>query len=152
MNTDHARPQVSAGAIIRDEQGRVLIVKPTYRERWNLPGGRINTGEIPSQACRREIHEELGLDLNVGRLLATAYFVLPDGTAHVYFGFDGGLVSAIEQRSIRIQEAEIEQFRFAAPEEISPDDIPPIVRPLWEAALKALTSGDQLFLEVDTRK
>ena len=49
-------------ALIRD--GRVLLVRrarPPYRGRWTLPGGRVEPGEDPTQAARREIEEELGL-------------------------------------------------------------------------------------------
>ncbi|SEO93588.1 NUDIX domain-containing protein [Actinacidiphila rubida] len=53
---------LGAAAIITDQIGRVLLVRPTYREddRWLLPGGALEAGEHPMDACRREVAEELG--------------------------------------------------------------------------------------------
>lgn len=136
----------SAGAVITDAQGRILIVKPTYKEGWNLPGGRIEPGETPSDACQREIHEELGLHLNVGRLLVDAKLLTPAGE-HVYYVFDAGWLTDEQKAAIRVQESEIEQHQFSAPEDIGPDQIPPAARPMWEATLKALSGTEPEVLE-----
>jgi 8-oxo-dGTP diphosphatase len=40
--------------------GRVLLVKPTYRDHWALPGGYLEAGEYPQDGCARELHEGLG--------------------------------------------------------------------------------------------
>lgn len=67
---DRAIP-VSAGALIFDGQGQLLILKPTYKKGWTIPGGVMEpTGESPWQACRREVAEECGLDVQFGRLIA----------------------------------------------------------------------------------
>lgn len=63
-----ARPRVAAGALIRNDAGEILLVKPTYKEGWEIPGGYVEPGESPKAACEREIREELGLDLEVGQL------------------------------------------------------------------------------------
>jgi 8-oxo-dGTP diphosphatase len=55
-----AHPRVAAGALFCDDAGRVLLVKPTYKEGWDLPGGYVEPGETPTEACVREIKEELG--------------------------------------------------------------------------------------------
>src|SRR6202042_1722416 len=51
----------AAGALFTDDAGRVLLVKPNYRDHWSLPGGILEEGEPPHEACRREVLEELGL-------------------------------------------------------------------------------------------
>src|SRR5271155_4466384 len=61
---------VAAGALITDPAGRILLVKPNYRDHWTLPGGICEHGEPPHAGCAREIAEELGLDLEVSALLA----------------------------------------------------------------------------------
>jgi 8-oxo-dGTP pyrophosphatase MutT (NUDIX family) len=54
-----------AGAILHDEHGRFLIVRPSYRDdTWEIPGGGLEDSEFPWQGARREIKEELGLDPN----------------------------------------------------------------------------------------
>jgi ADP-ribose pyrophosphatase YjhB (NUDIX family) len=51
---------MAATAFFRDEQGRVLLVNPSYKETWDLPGGAVKAEESPHAACRREVAEELG--------------------------------------------------------------------------------------------
>lgn len=57
-----ATPRVAAGALFLDSGGRVLLVHPTYKDIWDIPGGYVERGESPAAACRREVAEELGLD------------------------------------------------------------------------------------------
>src|SRR4051794_36106255 len=52
-----------AAAIVVREDGRVLLVKPTYRLGWGLAGGFLRRGEQPMDAVRRELTEEVGLAL-----------------------------------------------------------------------------------------
>ena len=68
------RPSVrtAAGAILFHAD-RLLIVKPTYRDYWMFPGGQSVPNESPRQTCRREIREELGLDIEPGQLLCLDY-------------------------------------------------------------------------------
>jgi ADP-ribose pyrophosphatase YjhB (NUDIX family) len=63
---------VGAVAVIRDADGRVLLVRQTYhrREMWGAPGGWVGRGETPRQAAARETFEEVGLKVSVGRVLA----------------------------------------------------------------------------------
>jgi ADP-ribose pyrophosphatase YjhB (NUDIX family) len=66
----HPAPVMAADALIRDESGRVLLVEPSYKEGWDLPGGMVDDEE-PVAALERELYEELGIrGARVGRLLA----------------------------------------------------------------------------------
>ena len=58
-----------AFAIIRDENGHVLLSHRTDHDIWNLPDGLVEEGELPSEAVIREIREETGLSAVVGRLI-----------------------------------------------------------------------------------
>ncbi|MSQ11834.1 MAG: NUDIX hydrolase [Dehalococcoidia bacterium] len=64
---------VAAGAVVRDEQGKVLLVKhvPAYQSRWAgkwiCPGGRLQMGEEIRSAVVREVREETGLDVELTR-------------------------------------------------------------------------------------
>ncbi|MEU8961044.1 NUDIX hydrolase [Streptomyces sp. NPDC048491] len=147
MNTSPARPTMSAAAVLSNGDGEYLIVKPGYRTGWNLPGGGLDEGETPRQACSRELKEELGIEQTPGRLLASAY-VHTTGGAHIYWVFDGGTLTAAQQEAMVLQEGELTAFRFSTPGEISPDEIPPSRRPLWKAAVDALTDGSTAHLEV----
>src|SRR5690606_12767250 len=54
------RKRVSAGCLLFDEAGRLLIVNPTYKDGWEIPGGAVEANESPLDGCIREIREELG--------------------------------------------------------------------------------------------
>lgn len=105
----------AAGALLTDPDGNVLLVKPYYRDHWSLPGGMVDHGETPEAACAREITEELGLDLPVGRLLvidwAPAFARRPRPIT--YFLFDAGVLG--RTRTIQLQEAELDQYAFISP-------------------------------------
>lgn len=66
-------------AIIRDADGRILLVEHAFRRRypWALPGGWMNRGESPEQALVREVHEETGLTITIDRIVAAHVFDLP---------------------------------------------------------------------------
>lgn len=60
-------PKYTVGAIclIERSDGRVLLVRQTYRNRWGLPGGLVARRESPAEAARREVAEEVGLDVDL---------------------------------------------------------------------------------------
>ena len=61
---------VAAGAVVRDPAGRLLLVQRANDPeagRWTLPGGRVEIGETPAAAAAREVAEETGLRVAVGR-------------------------------------------------------------------------------------
>jgi 8-oxo-dGTP diphosphatase len=65
---------VCAGAVIRDDEGRLLMVQRGHepaRGTWSLPGGRVESGETLEQAAAREVLEETGLVVCVGALIQT---------------------------------------------------------------------------------
>ena len=68
-NAKQARKRVSADVILRDGRGRILLVDPRYKPDWDLPGGMAEANEPPADAVRRELCEELGLEVRVGSLL-----------------------------------------------------------------------------------
>src|SRR6266511_641762 len=92
-NAKQARKRVAADVIIRDGAGRLLLVDPTYKPDWDLPGGMAEANEPPRQAACRELQEELGLELPIGRLLCVDW-VSPHGPWDdlLMFVFDGGVL------------------------------------------------------------
>ncbi|MGD8418745.1 MAG: NUDIX hydrolase [Pseudomonadales bacterium] len=64
----HQRVLVSTKGVLRGERG-VLLVK-NARSEWELPGGKLEHGERPEECLEREIREELGIPVTIGKLLA----------------------------------------------------------------------------------
>jgi 8-oxo-dGTP diphosphatase len=101
--------------LIRDPEGRLLILKPTYKKGWTIPGGQIDPdGESPWDACRRETAEECGLVVERGRLVCVDFLTpRPDRPGGVRFLFDCGTLSPTAFAHITLQESEIEDHRLA---------------------------------------
>ena len=79
MNPDRKHIEVVA-AIIRDEDGRIFATQRGYgewKDWWEFPGGKIEPGETPQQALKREIREELAAEIEVGKLLRTIDYDYP---------------------------------------------------------------------------
>lgn len=114
-----ATPRVAAGVLFKDRLGRVLLVKPTYKHGWDVPGGYVEPGESPLQAAEREVHEELGLSLPIGRLLVVDWAPHPDEGDKLLFIFDGGEIEHGEIRPRDLQASEIAETKFASIDELS---------------------------------
>ena len=69
-------------ALIRDELGRVLLSRRRRDQPmpllWELPGGKVEAGEAPTDALSREIAEELGCTAEVGRIEDVVFYPYPD--------------------------------------------------------------------------
>ncbi len=70
------------GAVIKDERGRLLLIKRGHDPGaglWSLPGGRVEPGETDAEALVREMREETGLVVQAGRLLGSVRRPYRDG-------------------------------------------------------------------------
>ncbi|GGU43989.1 hypothetical protein GCM10010289_75810 [Streptomyces violascens] len=118
------RPKVicAATVLLPDAAHRVLLVQPAYHteNRWQLPGGGIDSdvGESPRTAARREVREELGLDLPLGRLLAVNWANDTPHPSRVGFTFSGPVLGESDLARIRIPPREIRAWRMVAEDEL----------------------------------
>ena len=62
------------GCVITDKQNRVLLLHRRDHNQWQLPGGRIESGEVPAQAAIREVHEELDIAVTALHKLGETMF------------------------------------------------------------------------------
>ncbi len=112
------RKRMAAGALITDADGQILIVKPTYRPDWLIPGGTVEADESPFQACAREVAEEVGIAIPIGRLLCVEYKpAFGPKTESLQFIFDGGVLSASAAQRIKLPAEELSEYRLCPPEE-----------------------------------
>ncbi|ACU86739.1 NUDIX hydrolase [Brachybacterium faecium] len=100
---------ISSGAVIlRDEHDHLVIEKPNYRDHWLLPGGGVDAGEDARECAQRELWEELGLEVEVGRLLTVDW--LPSSAVRsspmgVHFLFDAGVIPRAELEATVVPQA-----------------------------------------------
>lgn len=102
------RKRLSAGVLFHDTEDRVLLVEPSYKDYWDIPGGAVDADEAPWAAARREVREELGIDRPFSRLLVIDHLPddgrMPEGIAFI---FDGGLITEAEVKALELTDPEI---------------------------------------------
>jgi len=79
MRLVHTRFTVTAGAVIFNDKREVLLLKHRFRagSGWGLPGGFMENGEQPIDALRRELREEIGLEVEDVEVFAARSFRKP---------------------------------------------------------------------------
>ncbi|MEU4160408.1 NUDIX hydrolase [Actinoplanes sp. NPDC026670] len=135
----------TAALITEAGTGRVLLVKPSYRDHWAFPGGYLEADEYPEDGCARELHEELGLDLKVGALLVVDWAppADPRPRALISVTFDVGELPA--STSLRLPADELSAYAFLEPLEAAAH-LPKAVAPRIAAALEARRTGRTAYL------
>ncbi|MFI2435448.1 NUDIX domain-containing protein [Streptomyces sp. NPDC018693] len=139
---------LAAGVLLFDEQGRVLLVDPTYKPGWEFPGGVVEPGEAPARAGMREVEEETGIRLDdVPRLLVADWEPpRPPGYGGLRLLFDGGRLDSATVEGLVLPGPELRAWRFVTEEEAA-DLLPPVRYERLRWALRARERGTALYLE-----
>jgi ADP-ribose pyrophosphatase YjhB (NUDIX family) len=110
--------RMGAGVVFTDSSGKILLVKPSYKDHWNLPGGVIELNESPREAGEREVFEEVGLKVKLDRLLVVNYNTkngeIPENIQWVFWG---GMLEQKKISEIKVDGEEIVDFGFFEVEE-----------------------------------
>ena len=131
-------PILVVAALIQKEQdpeGRILIVRrgpgQSGAGHWEFPGGKVEPGESPQQALKREIEEELGIDVRVGDFLAEQDYQYPNRLIRlrVYWA------KTVQDQLVL---SEHDAFKWLKAEEIVIDDLSAADRPFVALILKTL--------------
>ncbi len=139
------RIPASSGALIFDDVGRLLVVNPTYKAHWSIPGGIMEAdGETPWEACRREVREEVGLVVGRGRLVVVDFLrPKPGKPGGLRFLFDCGVLPGDLSSTIVLQEEELSEYRLTDPAEA----LALLSGPLRRRVGAALEAADCVYLE-----
>ena len=126
-----------------------MLVKPTYKSGWEIPGGGVEHNESPKQCCQREIQEELGLGLErkIGDLLVVDYnSETEEKSESLMFIFDGGTLTSSDIKSIQLCHEELSEFRFFTVETL-PKDMVIALRNRVLMAWQHKKQGTDIYLE-----
>ncbi len=99
--------------MIFDKKGKVLLVKPSYEDRWLIPGGVVDKDESPRKAAIRETKEETGLDLDKIFLKGVLYGKndsFRGESLQFFFGTDD--LSEKDKKRIKVDGEEITDYGF----------------------------------------
>jgi len=110
------RKRMGAGVIFLNEKGEILIVKPSYRDHWSIPGGTVDDNESPKQACIREVKEEIGLTIKEVRFLCIDYHPKESDEKNesLQFVFYGGIIKDVDIPNIKLDNKKLVDFRFVS--------------------------------------
>ncbi|WP_405775717.1 NUDIX domain-containing protein [Streptomyces sp. NBC_00859] len=142
-----SRKRAAAGVLFFDSSGRVMIVDPVYKECWEIPGGAVEKDESPRAGARREVREELGLDIEPGRLLSVDWTApRAERSEGIAMLFDGGELSGEQLEAVRLQPEELRAFEFASKDQLERRLIPVLARRV-KASIDARRRATTVYLE-----
>ncbi len=112
------KKRMASGALIFNDNDELLLVKPSYKDNWSIPGGMIDEYESPREACMREVKEEIGIALKDLKFLCVEYTrKIETKDENLFFMFYGGKLNSQQIGEIRTDLDEISEFKFTKTEE-----------------------------------
>ncbi|GAA3369423.1 NUDIX hydrolase [Streptomyces sannanensis] len=145
-NATQARKRVAADVLLRDPVGRVLLVNPTYKPGWDLPGGMAEANEPPEKTVVRELREELGLEIALRGILVVDW-VPPHGPwdDQLAFIFDAGTLDEDQAAELRPHDEELSEAAFVSVDKAR-ERLRERMRARLDAAVRALDDGRPVYL------
>ncbi|GIF19323.1 8-oxo-dGTP pyrophosphatase MutT (NUDIX family) [Actinoplanes tereljensis] len=133
---------VAAGALFRDADGRIMMVRTHYKDEWEIPGGMVEEGETPSEACTREVREELGLVVSPGQALIIDWAPHPTEGDKLLFLFDGGILTEAQHAAIEFTDGEILEWAYIPVAHLAEYTVDRLAR-----RIRAAVPGETRYLE-----
>lgn len=141
--------RIGAAAWLEDENGALLIAKPTYKKGWTLVGGMADVNESPLACVIRETQEETSLLLDASRFTLIGYRYVEaragrNEDSQLYFRAQ---LTAEEVAAITLQDGELSEFRFVPRVELKNY----ADAPRMQAVVAAADGGFPFYLQNETR-
>jgi nucleoside triphosphatase len=135
-DSEQRYPEPTVGALILHDSGVVLLVRShKWKGFWSVPGGHIEVGERAEDAVRREVKEEVGLDVEPVKLLLIQQAIYPSNfMLRKHFIFLDYLCRS-RSREVKLDNREIQQSKWIAPEEARRENLEEYTRNLLEKYL-----------------
>jgi len=141
------RKRMGAGVLLSSPDGRVLLVEPTYKDYWEIPGGAVEADESPYAAVMRELKEELCLPVQPGRLLVTDWVPpRPGRTEGLMLLFDGGILTPEQTAHIRLSVEELRSWAWCT-EQQAAQRLSELLARRIAAAIRARAENTVVYLE-----
>lgn len=145
------RKRMAAGVLFRDHCGRALLLEPSYKPSWEIPGGAVEEDESPWAAAAREVVDETGLDRPVGRLLVVDYVRPQDSRPEgVVFVFDGGVIDETDLAGLVFGDGEVLSAALLTLDEAR-ERVKPLLADRLAAAVAAAEQGETVLCEQGIR-
>lgn len=142
------KKRMGAGVIFFDEQNRILIVKPSYKNHWSMPGGVVEENESPRQACIREVKEEINLDVSKLNFLCVDHISSDEEKSEsLQFIFFGGVLKRGDLDKLKVDGKEIVEFKFVSEQEAGEFLHGGHFKSKLSKCIDAIKSGTSLYLE-----
>lgn len=107
------KKKVAVKVVIKSGKGNILLVKPDYKDTWQMPGGNVDANEDPKFTAIREVKEETGVEIGIKDLrLIDSIFNLREDFLFLIFECEK---LCDENKSYDVDDEEIEQYKFVPP-------------------------------------
>lgn len=107
------KKRMGSGVIIRNKKGEILVLKTSYKDHWEIPGGVVEDNESPLQTAEREVYEEIGLKIKIKSCLVIHYRAGMKGQdENIMFVSDGGILTNLNK--LKLDGKEIVEAKFVS--------------------------------------
>jgi len=137
-------PEATVGALVVEPSGKVLLVRSfKWSNKFCVPGGHIEIGERAEEAVRREVKEEVGLDVDVGERLLVQEAIFPEDFYRKDHYIFMDYLCAAKQTDVKLDNRELQEWTWVSPEEALRMDLEPYTKRFVEKYLELKRSGSQ---------
>jgi nucleoside triphosphatase len=109
-------PEPTVGGLIVNDEGKILIARShKWFDKYTLPGGHIEVGETMQEALKREVREEVGLDVEIGDMLLTqeAIFSKEFWKKRHFIFFD--FICTVKGQEVKLDQRELQEYVWKYP-------------------------------------